>query len=232
MWKEFLNQKNMTGVAILCLISLLVKLMLRHTYRRLLRAASDIGHSRHRLMKNICMRFEACYQLKIGVPNVPLFVEKYMRHYRVLGIHMKAWEHVNMLSVILVMAGSMANSIWNMMQGGGSTEVFLPLLTGIIGTGILLFMDFMWNTEEQWKLLQIDITDYLENVCKPRLENEIYHPAELQNYRKEYFDEADKVVNFEQKQAEKNGEQTATPEFNFTEEEEKVIREVIHEYLG
>lgn len=97
---------------------------------------------------------------------------------------------------------------------------------------ILLFMDFMWNTEEQWKLLQIDITDYLENVCKPRLENEIYHPAELQNYQKEYFDEADKVVNFEQKQAEKNGEQTAVPDFNFTEEEEKVIREVIHEYLG
>ena len=232
MWKEFLNQKNMTGVAVICLVSLFVKLMLRHTYKRLLRAASDIGHSRHRLMKNICMRFEACYQLKIGVPNVPLFVEKYLRHYRVFGVHMKAWEHIYMLCVILVMAGSMANSIWNMMQGGGSTEVFLPLLTGIIGTGVLLFMDFMWNTEEQWKLLQIDITDYLENVCKPRLENEIYHPAELQNYQKEYFDEADKVVNFEQKQAEKNGEQPTVPEINFTEEEEKVIREVIHEYLG
>ena len=53
MWKEFLNQKNMTGVAVICLVSLFVKLMLRHTYKRLLRAASDIGHSRHRLMKNI-----------------------------------------------------------------------------------------------------------------------------------------------------------------------------------
>lgn len=232
MLNELLNQKNVTGVAILCFISFVVKLMLRHTYKKMLRAASDIGHSRHRLLKTIRMRFEVCYQLKIGVPNVSLFVEKYMRHHRVFGIHMRAWEHVNMLCIILVMVGSMGNSIWNMMQGGESTQVFLPLLTGIVGTGLLLFMDFVWNTEEQWKLLQIDVTDYLENVCKPRLENEIYHPAELQNYQKEYFDEVDKVVNFEAKHMEKNGEQTVVPEFNFTAEEEEVIREVIHEYLG
>lgn len=232
MFMEIINQKIIIGVAGLCLISFCVKLMLRHTYKRLLRAASDIGHSRHRLMKTLCMKFETCYQLKIGVPNVSLFVEKYLRHYHVLGLHMRTWEHVNMLCIILVMSGSMGNSIWNMMQGRESNQVFLPLLAGIIGTGLLLFIDFVWNTENQWQMLQVDITDYLENVCKPRLENETFHPTELQEYQKEYFSEEDKVVNFEPKHSEEKDEQTTFPDLSFTAEEEEVIREVIHEYLG
>ena len=119
-----------------------------------------------------------------------------------------------------------------MMQGSESNEVFLPLLTGIIGTGLLLFMDFIWNTDNQWQLLQVDITDYLENVCKPRLENETFHPAELREYQKEYFEEEDKVVNFEPKNDGENKEKTVLPDITFTAEEEKVIREVIQEYLG
>lgn len=229
---ELFNQKIIIGVAGLCLLSLCVKLMLRHTYKRLLREASDIGHSGHRLMKTLCMKFETCYRLKIGVPNVALFVEKYLRHYHVLGLHMKTWEHVNMLCITLVMSGSMGNSIWNMMQGRESNLVFLPLLTGIIGTGLLLLMDLIWNTESQWRLLQVDITDYLENICKPRLENEAFHPAELQEYQKEYFTNEDKIVNFEPKRSEEKIEHTALSDISFTPEEEEIIREVIHEYLG
>lgn len=232
MFVELFNQKIIVGVAGVCLISLCVKLMLRHTYKRLLKAASDLGHSKHRLMKTLCMKFETCYQLKIGVPNVALFVEKYLRHYRVFGVHMKTWEHVHMLCVILVMVGSMGNSIWNMMQGNESTQVFLPLLTGIIGTGLLFVLDFVCNTENQWNMLQVDITDYLENICKPRMENETFHPAELQEYQREYFSDEDKVVSFESKNSEASAGKKILPDITFTEEEEEVIREVIHEYLG
>lgn len=232
LFSQITNQEIFIWVSALCLVSLIVKVMLRHTYKRLLRAASDMGHSKHRLMKALCMKFETCYKLKIGVPNVSLFVEKYLRHYHVLGIYMRTWEHVNMLCVILVMAGSMGSSIWNMMQGSESNEVFLPLLTGIIGTGLLLFMDFIWNTDSQWQLLKVDITDYLENICKPRLENETFHPAELREYQKEYFTEDDKVVNINSKHSEESKEQIVLPDITFTAEEEKVIREVIQEYLG
>lgn len=232
MFTQLWSDKIIIAVAGICGLSILVKLMIHHTYRRLLRAASDIGHSDHRLMKVLCMKFETCYQLKIGVPNVSLFVEKYLRHYRVLGIHMKTWEHMNMICVVLVMVTSMGTSIWGMMTGAKSEQVFLPLLVGVIGTGVLLFMDFTWNTENQWKMLQVDITDYLENVCKPRLENETFHPAEMKAYQRKYFADDEKVVPFEEKQSEKKAMPEELSDFSFTQEEEKVIREVIHEYLG
>lgn len=232
MLNQILNQKIIIFVAIMCGIGFFVKWMLHHTYKRLLHASSDIGHSPHCLMKTLCMKFEACYKLKMGVPNVSLFVEKYLRHYHVFGMNIKTWEHVNMFSIILVMAACMGNSIWNMMQGNESIQVFLPLFAGVIGTAFLLLIDSVWNTENQWKLLQIDITDYLENICKPRLENENFHPEELLEYQKQYFSKEENVVDFETKEEKEAIKEKILPEFSFTAEEEEVIREVIHEYLG
>ncbi len=220
------------GVAGVCLLYFLLKMVLRHTYKRLLRAARDMGHSRHKLMKTLCMKFNTCYQLKIGVPNVSLFVQKYLRHYRVMGIHLKTWENFTSLCIVLVMVCSMGSGIWAMMKELPSGTVFLQLLAGVLGTGLLLFMDYFWNTSNQWDLLVLDMTDYLENICKPRLENETFHPVDVEQYRKEYFDEEQDVLHKVVNLVPKDKESVSANDITFTPEEENVIREVIQEYLG
>lgn len=229
-----LIQKQMIGVGVagICLFYFLTKMILRHTYKKLIHAARDMGHSRHKLMKTLRMKFDTCYQLRIGVPNVTLFVEKYLRHYRVLGIHLRTWENFTSLCVVLVMVSSMGGGIWAMMQELPSSLVFLQLLIGVLGTGMLLLCDYLWNTANQWELLLVDISDYLENVCKPRLENETFHPVDVEQYQQEYFDEEQealhKVVSFVPKEK----DLVTAKDIEFTKEEEKVIREVIQEYLG
>lgn len=227
-------QKQMIamGVAGICLLCFLVKMILRYTYKRLIKEARDMGHSSHKLMKTLRLKFETCYQLRIGVPNVTLFVEKYLRHYRVMGIHLRTWENFTSLCVVLVMVSSMAGAIWAMMHGLPSGIVFFQLLAGVLGTGVLLLCDYVWNTGNQWELLLVDVTDYLENICKPRLENETFHPVEVEKYRKEYFDKEQdalhKVVNLVPKER----DPVTAGDIEFTPEEEVVIREVIQEYLG
>lgn len=229
-----LIQRQMIAVGVLsiCLFYLFAKLILRHTYTKLIKEARDMGHSKHKLMKTLRMKFDTCYQLRIGVPNVTLFVEKYLRHYHVLGIHLKSWENFTSLCVVLVMVGSMGGGIWAMMQNLPSDLVFFQLLAGVLGTGILLLFDYLWNTANQWELLLVDISDYLENVCKPRLENETFHPVDVEQYQNEYFDDErealHKVVSF----APKNKDLVTAKDIEFTKEEEEVIREVIQEYMG
>ena len=227
------GQYVVAGVAGICLLYFFVKLMLRHTYKRMLKAARDMGHSNHKLMKTLVMKFNTCYQLKIGVPNVSLFVQKYLRHYRLMGIHLKTWENFTSLCVVMVMVSSMGSGIWAMMKEMPSGTVFLQLLTGVLGTGLLLLTDYLWNTGNQWELLVVDMTDYLENICKPRLENEVFHPVDLQKYQQEYFEEdssekKQKVVNLVPREK----DVVSAEDITFSPEEESVIREVIQEYLG
>ena len=118
--------------------------------------------------------------------------------------------------------------------GMSAAIVFSQLLAGVFATGVLLLIEYIANTSNLFDMLQVDITDYLENICKPRLENELFHAEHLSEYQREYFDETpeQKVVDldFSKKKTEPN--KLTSEDLTFTKEEESVIREVIQEYLG
>lgn len=228
------KQYVVAGIAAVCLVSMLVKCLIRHKYRAMLREVQDMGHSKHKLVKSMVMKFDACYKLKMGVPNVSLFVKKYLWHYRMMGLYMKTWENINGFCLVIVMAGSMASGTFAMMQGMPAAIVFLQLLAGVFAAGVLLLTEYIANTSNLFDMLQVDITDYLENICKPRLENELFHAEHLSEYQREYFDETSeqKVVDLDFSKKKTEPKKLTSEDLTFTKEEESVIREVIQEYLG
>ena len=231
---EFLNEFGMVDVTMgLCLLGALVKGMLSHTYTRLVRASKDMGRSQHKLMKNLCNKFSTCYQLKIGVPDVPVFVEKYLRHYTLLGVRLRVWEafgqFLMLAAMILSFSGAVCSMAWNL----NSDTVYATLFAGVVGNGILLLFDCLFHLSEKKELLRVDIVDYLENVYKPRLENETFHPEMVEEYQQEYFepeaepDRQGKVVSLMPRESEVR---EPVP-VEFTKEEEKIIRDVLREYM-
>ncbi len=227
---DFVNEKWLAaGVLALCGLEILAKGIVSHTYRRLLRAVRDMGHSKHPLMKMLCRKFEACYQLRIGVPNVDIFVEKYLRHYRVLGLTFKSWEGFCNLCMLLAMLGSLGGGIAAMVMNLDWRVMLWSISSGLAGVGAILLFDCLFGISGKRDMLRVDMIDYLENVYKPRLENEVFHAPMMEEYQREYFEEApgrsDKVVDFASRAAEPDG-------IEFTAEEEAVIRDVIREYMG
>lgn len=230
---EFIKQYGAVYVtAFLCIMEILEKGMLGHTYKRLIRAASDMGRSEHRLMKTLRMKFDTCYQLKIGVTDVEVFVEKYLQHYRVLGMRLRTWETVGNLLMLLSILTGLGGAVAAMALGLDRNLVFVSLFTGIFGNGLILVFDCIYEIPDKRNILRIDILDFLENVYKPRLENETFHAQMVEEYQKEYFkddpERTDKVVNLPARDPLKQKE----PKMEFTEEEEEVILDVIKEYMG
>ena len=45
------KQYVVAGIAAVCLVSMLVKCLIRHKYRAMLREVQDMGHSKHKLVK-------------------------------------------------------------------------------------------------------------------------------------------------------------------------------------
>lgn len=227
----FLSHYGIVYAALsLCLVAVLIRGMLHRTYCRLIRAAQNMGKSEHRLMKSIRTKFDTCYQLKIGVPNVKVFVEKYLRNYTVCGLRVGTWESLCNLCMILSMLASLAGGVATMYFGMERSVVFTSLGCGVLGNGVVLMFDCLYGIPNKRRLLRVDMMDFLENIYKPRLENETFHSQMLAEYQQEYFDGADrdgKVVSL------KTGEETPQGyNVEFTREEEEVIREVLREYMG
>lgn len=62
------KQYVVAGIAAVCLVSMLVKCLIRYKYRAMLREVQDMGHSKHKLVKSMVMKFDACYKLKWEFP--------------------------------------------------------------------------------------------------------------------------------------------------------------------
>lgn len=214
------------GLGVFCF---LVKFFVSRIYKRLIRASVQMGKSDHPLMKMLLKKFETCYQLKMGVENVEIFVDKYLNSYKVAGLHLYTWEVLgDVVFGITLLASLLANMYIAVMETSRITMAQF-LLVGIAVCGIIILEDVVLNLRFCRKRLMVEIRDYLENIYKPRLENKVFKTEEMKEYQREYFDE--ERAQLEELLSQKQQEDEPSVKLQFTKEEEAVIEEVLKEYM-
>ncbi len=213
------------GLGVLCVT---VKLVVYGIYQGMIRAAKQMAKSDHPLMKMLVKKFETCYQLKMGVENVEVFVDKYLNTYRKAGMHIYTWEAVgDVLFGITLLTSLLANLYVTVMEY--SRQVVLGyLFIGMAVCGFIILEDILLNPRFKREILMTEIRDYLENIYKPRLENQIFKSEEMEEYHREYFDE--ERAQLEELLAQKQAEEPPV-KIQLTKEEEAIIEEVLKEYI-
>lgn len=214
------------GLGILCL---LIKFIVSRMYKRLVKAARQMGKSEHSLMKMLLKKFETCYQLKMGVENVEIFVDKYLNSYKVAGIHLYMWEILGDVVFGMTLLASLLSNMYIAVMGSDRRMMTEFLLVGIAVCGIIILEDILLNLRFKRRQLMVEIQDYLENIYKPRLENQVFNAEEMEKYHQEYFEEEraqlDELLAMKQ-------EEEHPIKVQFTKEEEKIIEEVLKEYMA
>ena len=196
----------------------IIKLGVNGMYRKLVRAAGQMGKSEHPLMKMLLKKFETCYQLKMGVENVEVFVDKYLNSYKKAGIHLYTWEILGEVLFGITLLTSLLSNLY--------ITVISFLLIGIAMCGLIILEDIILNVRFKRQQLMVEIRDYLENIYKPRLENQVFRSEEMEEYHREYFEEEraqlDELLSMKQE---------CPFTIEFTTEEEAIIEEVLKEYI-
>lgn len=213
---------------ILCAVDIIVKGIVSGSLKRMQKEAGDMGHSEHPLMKSVCKKIDACYQLQMGVPDVAVFVEKCLNHYKIGHLRLSSWQNTANGCTILSMLTSMGGAVYAVLVCENYYAAFVSLFFGVLGNGLVLVTDCLWGLDIKREHLKIDMLDYLENIFKPRLEKETFHQEELREYQRQYFDEVEAVEEMSRHKA----KAVSVAPLEFTKEEEDVIRDVIREYMG
>ena len=161
------------GMIVLGIIGIVLKVIVSSVYNHLIHASDKMGNSDNKLMKLIKLKFETCYQLRIGVHNVESFVDKYVYRHRVMGVLLTTWENLSGQVLILSMLYGTAIVVSAIMTGVSQDALFIHFFTAIAVCAVLVLMDSINNLSVKRKRLQINIVDYLDNYLKIRLENEM-----------------------------------------------------------
>lgn len=223
-------------------LGLLLKIVLAILYHQLIKASKEMGVSENKLMKQIRLRFDTCYKIKLGVHNVDSFVDKYVYTHKYCGISLYTLENlsgqITMICLLFALFGGMAAFSLKCGQ-----EVILSTLTIGASTVLLLIAcDMLLSLPAKQRLLRVHMKDYLENNLKAKLENEYFLPEEMEAYRQSYFEQEEddkktiksKSVKQSAKAASKNVEKAVAKteaKAIMKEEEDKIIEEILKEYL-
>jgi len=190
---QFLFSKNIIIYTFIGLggVGIVIRLIMDLVFKSLVRESDNLGTTRNNQLKHLKMKFETCYKLKIGVNNVDTFVDKNVLKYRFGAILLSTWEclsgQVLYLSLLLVPIITLFGVIFDCSQ----EEILLTGAVGILVSAVLILVDKGINLSVKKRMMKMNLLDYLENFCKVRLEQEAFQPELIEQFRQEYFQQAE-----------------------------------------
>ena len=174
------NQSFILVVAIIFMvISILYQAVIGVMYQRMIQATDTMTGVDNKLLKQCKERFIRCYQLNGGVPNISVFVDKFINRIQIMGMSMNFVKH---LSGQLMLAGVFIAG-FGVCKGIVEGERFVDLLPFYIVSlfGIYLFLSIsaMVDMPARKQALKTNLTDYLENHIAERLEHGMANKEKL-----------------------------------------------------
>lgn len=146
-------------------VGVLAKVINHFTLRSMVKAASNMQKSTHKLIKLVRSKYEHACMLHDRVENVEAFVEKYIYEYRGILFRIHTWRQLEIQSIwFLGVLGFLGASCWYL-KNGFCEEVYR--YAGLGAAGMMLLFVVSQLSDEQHKILRIQnyMVDYLENVC-------------------------------------------------------------------
>ena len=226
MLQNMLKQEVMLYVMSLFLVlGSLMKIISATATRRLVKAASEIQKSDHRLMKLVKAKFEHASMISDRVQNVEAFVDKFLYERRICGIKASAWRRGPKVCLFVV-GGIGIFSAFESYRMEGFGELTLSYIQWT-GMQVLFLTLLALILEEKTKITaaRTYMVDYLENICISRYmkKHQAEKEKEMQATEKEELSE-----NIE---AQEEITETKTEEERKKEQQMR-IRAILEEFLA
>lgn len=217
--KQFLQDYNMVfAMAAVGCLTIMMKSIAAIVYYKLICQAEQMGNTKNKYMKALSGKIIASYKLERKIHDVKCMVDKSMYNMRFLGISAAGWKNVGIYGILAVLAVFVSCLLLGVYFHMPYEWHALTGLSAVAVIALLATSEMLFQIHKKYRLLKLQMTDYLENVLQPKLEKEYLHPEEEKKYQNEYFE------NEEEK--EQQDEAAASME------DLKLFEEFVEEYLA
>lgn len=162
------NQIIFYAMGIMLILGAAAKLVCAFSIRRMVKAASQIQKSNHKLMKLVKAKFEHASMVSDKVQNVEAFVDKYIYEYKICGISLNGFRSFPKKALwITVILGVFA--LFESYRTDGLGELFAGYVQWTaIFVLLLLLLSFVSDENMRIAAAKNYMVEYLENVCAHR----------------------------------------------------------------
>ncbi|MCI8307146.1 MAG: hypothetical protein HFH14_03755 [Lachnospiraceae bacterium] len=157
----------------ICFLSILMKMIQSSYCKRLIRDSSDMSNARTKLVCGIKKEFEKEYRRMKYINNTNMFVSKHMYGIRIMGLKVSSWEVLSVFNVLACAAAGGITAYLAYENGYDEQYIIMNVLYGFIAGFLIVLSDLIANVQNKIEHLHVNMCEYLENEYKPMLENSI-----------------------------------------------------------
>lgn len=257
MFPIFEQEKAASTAMLACMVcSILIRVGLGLMYLHLIHEADNMASTRSRQLKQCKLKFANCYQLNHGMPNVPVFVDKFISRMNLgpLSPHMLENLSGQLMLLAVVSAGI---GVCRRIIAGSTLGQILPFyIFSLLGLYLYFSVSAIVDLKGKRRILKINLVDYLENHLSSRMEatredmEMLYGPEESGRKRRGKNDRrtvrtgvdvipvgnrgADSIRSIREPEEEPEPAQRAAPESagqGFTTVHEQELEQLLREFL-
>ncbi len=166
----FFHHKNFMFVILTLLFcSIICQILLGVIYHRLIRETENMSTTKNKSLQQLKLKFTSCCQLHDKIPNISVFVDKYLNQISIGKIPVSFFKHLSgqltLLSVLVAGIGACLGII--------AEENFLMIapfyLVSFLGLYLYFATSSLIDLSGKVNVLRTNLVDYLENHLSSRL---------------------------------------------------------------
>lgn len=180
--------------------------ILRESLRELIVETEDMEETSNSFLKQMKLRYKNCMRIGHEINNTEAFAGKYMDRYKMHGLNINSYEKVASVCSGICVIGGLAGA---MMEKTHMTEF---LMLGFLAMYVINGMKRMVDMPSKRKKITRNIVDFFENRYYAATEEKADISRNVDDIAEKTIDKLDKKM--------------------YSEEERRIIDDILREYLG
>lgn len=158
-----------TIAVILLLLSILCQIIIGLLYQKIIKETENMSTTENKLLKQCKIKFSNCYQLHMGVTNVPIFVDKFINKINLGKITLSGIGHISGQLMMLSVLSSGIGAYKGIVSGETIGELLPYYIIGLFGLYVYFSVSMLVDVTGKKKILKTNLIDFFENHMINRL---------------------------------------------------------------
>lgn len=170
-WKGWVMMKDFFLWFIILLMAggVVLQLVVGGLYAKLIRETEDAEESAYKLVKACKLKFTASYQINGGMPNITVFVDRYLGRMKLGRFRIRSVVRFSKQLMLLAALAAGAGIYLDIRDGKHFMALLPYYIVTFIGLYAFFFISELVDLPAKKHMLKMNLVDYLENVLEPKL---------------------------------------------------------------
>lgn len=171
MFSLFLQHKNfIIAILILVSLSIICQIALGVIYHKLIRETENMSGTSNKSLQQLKLKFSSCVRINKGVPNVTIFVDKFINTIKLGPLSLSGIKHLSGQLMLLAVFVAGIGACKGIIDGESFFGIAPFYLVSFLGLYCYFAVSSLIDASGKSIVLRTNLVDYLENHMASRIE--------------------------------------------------------------